>query len=89
MRPFKDFTSDFIAVSCKDKNERYEFLKLCEENGIKWAAGGELPTEYNPPDYAMVLFLHYDELKHNDEYRHIRHGYEIVPASKFLRLLIL
>jgi hypothetical protein len=85
MRNFQEFESNRVAVIFRDKKERNEFLKLCDEKGLKWCGKGESATSYNVPDYVKVIYCHYGNMQHNGILGDIRCGYEIVPASEFLQ----
>lgn len=52
----EDFRRGGLAVAIRNSKERDKFLRLCEENGIRWN-NGEKATEFHSPQaypYAIV-----------------------------------
>lgn len=92
MYTMKDFIEKKIAVSFENREERIEFLKLCQKAGLRWR-GGMLPLA----DFATGSRLdgHQIEcgfgakrdknLTHSPAGCHKNAGWKIVPFSEFER----
>ena len=92
MYTMKDFIEKKISVSFANREERIEFLKMCQKAGLRWR-GGMLPLasfaldsnidgrkiECGYPDK-------YDKaISHSDEKWPTNAGWETVPFSEFQR----
>ena len=55
MYTMKDFIDGKIAVTFKNRKERLKFLKMCEEEGLRWLSG-DPATGFDPGDGAAILF---------------------------------
>lgn len=55
MYTMKDFIDGKIAVNFKNRKERLKFLKMCEEEGLRWLSG-DPATRYDPGDGSAILF---------------------------------
>ena len=55
MYTMKDFIDGKIAVTFKNRKERLKFLKMCEEEGLRWLSG-DPATRYDPGDGSAILF---------------------------------
>lgn len=92
MYTMNDFIEQKIAVSFANREERIEFLKLCQKAGLRWR-GGTLPLD----GFATGSRLdgHQIEcgfgakrdknLTHSTAGRHKNEGWKIVPFSEFER----
>lgn len=92
MYTMNDFIEKKIAVSFANREERIEFLKLCQKAGLRWR-GGTLPLD----DFATESGLdgHQIEcgfgdkrnknLTHSPDGCHKVDGWKIVPFSEFER----
>lgn len=92
MYTMNDFIEKKIAVSFANREERIEFLKLCQKAGLRWR-GGTLPLD----GFATGSRLdgHQIEcgfgakrdknLTHSTAGRHKNEGWKIVPFSEFER----
>src|SRR5574344_468320 len=92
MYTMNDFIEKKIAVTFANREERIEFLKLCQKAGLKWRSG-DSPTD----SFAIGELLdgHQIEcgfgakrdknLTHSPVGCHKSEGWEIVPFSEFER----
>lgn len=92
MYTMKDFIEKKIAVSFANREERIEFLKMCQKAGLRWC-GGMLPMD----SFALGSGLdgHQIEcgfgakrdknLTHSTAGCHKNEGWKIVPFSEFER----
>lgn len=92
MYTMKDFIEKKIAVSFANREERIEFLKMCQKAGLRWC-GGMLPMD----SFALESGLdgHQIEcgfgakrdknLTHSTAGCHKNEGWKIVPFSEFER----
>lgn len=92
MYTMKDFIEKKISVSFANREERIEFLKMCQKAGLRWR-GGTLPLD----DFATESGLdgHQIEcgfgdkrnknLTHSPDGCHKVDGWKIVPFSEFER----
>lgn len=55
MYTMKDFIDGKIAVTFQNRKERLKFLKICEEEGLRWLSG-DPATRFDPGDGAAILF---------------------------------
>ena len=55
MYTMKDFIDGKIAVAFQNRKERLKFLKICEEEGLRWLSG-DPATRFDPGDGAAILF---------------------------------
>lgn len=55
MYTMKDFIDGKIAVTFQNRKERLKFLKICEEEGLRWNSG-DPATRYDPGDGSAVIF---------------------------------
>ena len=55
MYTMKDFIDGKIAVTFQNRKERLKFLKICEEEGLRWLSG-DPATRFDPGDRAAILF---------------------------------
>ena len=91
MRPISDFVEKNIAVFFNDLEQERQFLKLCEDNGLKWCSGRRA-TEYEPT-YAgfgqggssvVFGFNGKNGISFCNASFHAKKGYELVNACEFL-----
>lgn len=92
MYTMNDFIEKKIAVSFANREERIEFLKLCQKAGLMWR-GGQLPTD----SFALGILCDGHQIKcgfgnKQNEYltyssagSHKGEGWKIVPFSEFER----
>lgn len=92
MYTMKDFIKKKIAVSFANRAERIEFLKMCQQAGLRWR-GGMLPTD----SFALDRSLDWHQIecgypdKRGKYLTHFRagsyqsKGWKIVPFSEFER----
>ena len=90
MYTMNDFIEKKIAVSFANREERIEFLKLCEKAGLMWR-GGQLPTD----SFALGILCDGHQIKcgfgnKQNEYltyssagSHKGEGWKTVPFSEF------
>lgn len=90
-RPISDFVEKNIAVFFNDLEQERRFLKLCEDNGLRWCSG-KRATEYEPT-YAgfgkggssvVFGFAGKNGISFCKASYHARNGYDLVNASEFL-----
>lgn len=81
MYTMKDFIDGKIAVTFQNRKERLKFLKICEEEGLRWNSG-DPATRFDPGDGAAILFgacgsdnLTYSWISQNDR--------KTIPFSEF------
>lgn len=80
MYTMNDFIDGKIAVTFKNQKERLKFLKMCEEEGLRWLSG-DPATGFDPGDGAAILFgscgdtLTYSYTAQNDR--------KVIPFSEF------
>lgn len=55
MYTMKDFIEKKIAVTFANRKERLKFLKICEEEGLRWNSGAPA-TRYDPGDGSAAIF---------------------------------
>lgn len=92
MYTMKDFIEKKIAVTFEDRAERIEFLKLCQQAGLRWR-GGQSPTDR----FALGILCdgHQIECGFGDKQNeyltyssagsHKGEGWRTVPFSEFER----
>ena len=92
MYTMKDFIEKKISVTFANREERIEFLKLCQKAGLRWR-GGILPLA----SFALDSIMDgrkiecgypgkYDKaISHSDEKWPTNAGWETVPFSEFQR----
>ena len=90
MYTMNDFIEKKIAVSFANREERIEFLKLCQKAGLMWR-GGQLPTD----SFALGILCDGHQIKcgfgnKQNEYltyssagSHKGEGWKTVPFSEF------
>ena len=92
MYTMNDFIEKKIAVSFANREERIEFLKMCQKEGLRWYAG-QSPTD----SFALKSRLDGHQIEcgySNKKDKYLTHsiagsckseGWEIVPFSEFER----
>lgn len=81
MYTMKDFIDGKIAVTFKNRKERLKFLKICEEEGLRWNSG-DPATRYDPGDGSAVIFgLNGRDTLTFD--RPVRKDRKVIPFSEF------
>ena len=92
MYTMNDFIEKKIAVSFANREERIEFLKMCQKAGLRWYAG-QSPTD----SFALKSSLDGHQIEcwySNKKDKYLTHssagsckseGWEIVPFSEFER----
>lgn len=55
MYTMNDFIDGKIAVTFKNRKERFKFLKMCEKEGLHWLSG-DPATRFDPGDGVAILF---------------------------------
>ena len=81
MYTMKDFIDGKIAVTFQNRKERLKFLKICEEEGLRWNSG-DPATRYDPGDGTAVIF----GLNGRDTItygRPLRKDRKVIPFSEF------
>lgn len=81
MYTMKDFIDGKIAVTFQNRKERLKFLKICEEEGLRWNSG-DPATRYDPGDGSAVIF----GLNGRDTLtfgRPVRNDRKVIPFSEF------
>lgn len=81
MYTMKDFIDGKIAVTFQNRKERLKFLKICEEEGLRWNSG-DPATRYDPGDGSAVIF----DLNGRDTLtfdRPVRKDRKVIPFSEF------
>lgn len=81
MYTMKDFIDRKIAVTFQNRKERLKFLKICEEEGLRWNSG-DPATRYDPGDGSAVIF----GLNDRDTLmfsRPVRKDRKVIPFSEF------
>lgn len=81
MYTMKDFIDGKIAVTFQNRKERLKFLKICEEEGLRWNSG-DPATRYDPGDGSAVIF----GLNGRDTLtfgRPVRKDRKVIPFSEF------
>lgn len=92
MYTMKDFIEKKISVSFANREERIEFLKMCQKAGLRWR-GGMLPLASFALDSNMDGCKiecgypdKYDKaISHSSEKWPTNAGWKIVPFSEFER----
>lgn len=81
MYTMKDFIGGKIAVTFQNRKERLKFLKICEEEGLRWNSGDHA-TGFDPGDGSAVIF----GLNGRDTLtfgRPVRKDRKVIPFSEF------